>query len=152
MTTPTPDEIPGSGRPGVIGSATDPTLAYRGGSAPPHWFSRVPAISYVRRIQMSEPVRAGETTHIGPEVERLLGYRPDAFLTEPDLWVARVHPDDLARVLGTWRDMSEVGSRYHLAYRMVARDGRLVHVHDSASVDEEPGSGIRSWCGRGRHG
>ena len=94
---------------------------------------------------MSDPVRAGDTTHIGAEVERILGYEPGEFIHDPDLWVARVHPDDLARVLGTWRDTSEVGSRYHLAYRMVAGDGRLVHVHDSASVEEEPGSGVRSW-------
>jgi PAS domain S-box-containing protein len=147
MTTPTPDEPAGTDRPDSIGPAPQATVAHGGGSAPPQWFSKVPAISYVRRIQMSDPVRAGETTHIGAEVERILGYRPAEFIHDPDLWVARVHPDDLARVLGTWRDTSEVGSRYHLAYRMIARDGRLVHVHDSASVEEEPGSGIRSWCG-----
>jgi PAS domain S-box-containing protein len=118
MTTPTPNELPGT-----------------------------PAISYVRRIQMSDPVRAGETTHIGAEVERILGYGPVEFLHDPDLWAARIHPDDLGLVFGTWRRTSEVGSRYHLAYRMVARDGRLVHVHDSASVEEESGSGIRSWSG-----
>jgi PAS domain S-box-containing protein len=147
MTTPTSDELPGTGRPGVVASATPAPLADGGGSAPPQWFSKVPAISYVRRIQMSEPVRAGETTHIGAEVERILGYGPDEFLHDADLWAARIHPDDLGLVFGAWRRTSEVGSRYHLAYRMVARDGRLVHVHDSASVEEEPGSGIRSWCG-----
>jgi PAS domain S-box-containing protein len=147
MTTPTPDEPAGAGRPGSIGSTPDPTVADDGGSAPPQWFSKVPAISYVRRIKMSDPVRAGDTTHIGTEVERILGYGPAEFILDPDLWAAHIHPDDLARVLGTWRDTSEVGSRYHLAYRMVARDGRLVHVHDTAAVEEEPGSGIRSWCG-----
>jgi PAS domain S-box-containing protein len=96
---------------------------------------------------MSDPVRAGDTTHIGAEVERILGYGPAEFILDPDLWAARIHPDDLGLIFGTWRRTSEVGSRYHLAYRMVARDGRLVHVHDSASVEEEPGSGIKSWCG-----
>ena len=147
MTTPTPDEPAGTNLPDSIGPASQATFVEGGGSAPPQWFSKVPAISYVRRIQMSDPVRAGETTHIGAEVERILGYEPGEFIHDPDLWVARVHPDDLARVLGTWRDTSEVGSRYHLAYRMIAHDGRLVHVHDSASVEEEPGSGVRSWCG-----
>jgi PAS domain S-box-containing protein len=147
MNTPTPDGPAGTNRPDSIGTASQATVTGGGGSAPPQWFSKVPAISYVRRIQMSDPVRAGETTHIGAEVERILGYEPGEFIHDPDLWVARVHPDDLARVLGTWRDTSEVGSRYHLAYRMIAHDGRLVHVHDSASVEEEPGSGVRSWCG-----
>src|SRR5207247_879201 len=103
-----------------------------GGSAPPQWFAQVPAIGYVRRIHMSDPVRAGETTHIGDEVERILGYRASEFLIDPDLWAARIHPDDLGRVFGAWRRTSEVGSRYHLAYRMLARDRDLVHVFDSA--------------------
>ena len=77
MTNPTPDELPGA-----------------------------PAISYVRRIQMSDPVRAGETTHIGAEVERILGYGPVEFIHDPDLWAARIHPDDLGLVFGTWRRTS----------------------------------------------
>ena len=90
---------------------------------------------------MSDPVRAGETTHIGHEVERLLGYRPAEFLIDPDLWAARIHPDDLGRVFGAWRRTSEVGARYQLAYRMLARDGHLVHVVDNAVVGEEPDPG-----------
>src|SRR5207245_1881246 len=108
---------------------------------------KFPATICVRRIQRSDPLRSLNTTHIGVEVERIRGYRPAEFILDPDLWAARIHPDDLGRVFGTWRDTSEVGSRYHLAYRMVTRDGRLVHVHDSASVEEEPGSGIRFWYG-----
>src|SRR5436309_3071572 len=42
---------------------------------------------------------------------------------------------------------SEVGARYQLAYRMLARDGHLVHVVDNAVVGEEPDPGIRSWYG-----
>jgi PAS domain S-box-containing protein len=145
MTTPTPEEA--AVHSDVIGSDVRPPLEDRGVSAPPQWFTQVPAVGYVRRIQMSDPVRAGETTHIGHEVERILGYRPSEFLIDPDLWAARIHPDDLGRVFGAWRRTSEVGARYHLAYRMIARDGRLVQVFDTAAVDEEPGSGIRSWFG-----
>src|SRR6476660_5667255 len=116
MTTPTPHEPAGKGRPGSTGPASHATVADDGGSAPPQWFSKVPAISYVRRIEMSDPVRAGDTAHIGAEVERILGYGPAEFILDPDLWVARVHPDDLARVLGTWRETRDVGARYHLAY------------------------------------
>jgi PAS domain S-box-containing protein len=145
MTRPTHEEA--AVRSDAIGSDPRSPLGDRGGSAPPQWFTRVPAISYVRRIRLSDPVRAGETTHIGHEVEQILGYRPDEFLIDPDLWAARIHPDDLGHVFGVWRRTSEVGTRYQLAYRMIARDGHVVQVFDSAAVDVEPGSGIRSWFG-----
>jgi PAS domain S-box-containing protein len=147
MTTHIPEEAPAAGRAVVSGSDPRATPMVAARSIPPEWFTRVPAVSYIRRIRLSEPVRAGESTHVGPEVERMLGYRPAEFLSDPDLWAARIHPDDLGRVFGTWRRASEVGTSYQLAYRMVARDGHLVHVFDSAAVDVEPGSGDRAWFG-----
>jgi len=115
--------------------------------APDAWFTQVPAIGYVRRIVRSEPVQAGETTHIGPQVRAILGYAGSEFLEDPDLWVSRIHPDDLGRVLATWRRTSEVGARYHLTYRIIARDGRLVRVLDDAAVTQDLDTGGSSWHG-----
>jgi PAS domain S-box-containing protein len=147
MTIPTPEGAGPADRPDVLEPGRGAASVDDVRSAPSQWFTQVPAIGYVRRIHMSDPVRAGGTTHIGPDVERILGYRPAEFLHDPDLWAARIHPDDLGRVFGTWRRTSEVGSRYNLVYRMIARDGRIVHVSDSAAVDADPDSGGRSWYG-----
>jgi PAS domain S-box-containing protein len=117
-----------------------------GHPAPPGWFAHVPAIAYVRHIERSDPPRAADTVYIGPPVEHVLGYPDVAFLEDPQLWASRIHPDDLGRVLAAWRQSSLPGDRYHLAYRMIARDGRVVQVLDDASVTEEP-TGTRSWYG-----
>jgi PAS domain S-box-containing protein len=111
------------------------------------WLAHVPAVAYVRRIEQSEPPRAGDTAYIGPQVETILGYADEAFLADPNLWASLIHADDLGRVLASWRRTSKVGDRYHLAYRMTAVGGRVVHVLDDASVAQDPQTGVLSWHG-----
>ncbi len=146
MTVPSPEHVLRRGRArrassaGRAGRARVPTL-------PQAWLAHVPAIAYVRRIEPADPPRAGETTHMAPAVEKILGYAGPDFLDDPDLWVSRIHPDDLGRVLAAWRQASDLGDSYHLTYRMLARDGRLVELLDDAAVAEDPRTGIRSWHG-----
>ena len=111
------------------------------------WLAHVPAIAYVRRMEEHDPPRAARTTYIGPQVESILGFAQAAILGDPDLWTSCIHPDDLGRVLATWRRTTEAGARYHLAYRMIARDGRVLQVLDEAGVAEDPETGTRSWHG-----
>jgi PAS domain S-box-containing protein len=114
---------------------------------PAAWFGHVPAVAYVRQIEPNDPPRAGTTLYMGSQVEQMLGYAAAAFLEAPHLWVSRIHPDDLGRVLATWRQSGEVDDHYHLAYRMIGHDGNLVRVLDDASVAEDPATGTRAWHG-----
>jgi PAS domain S-box-containing protein len=111
------------------------------------WFAHAPVVAYSRRIEDTDPPRAGVTTSIGPRVQELLGYPADAFEEDPGLWASRIHPDDLGRVLAAWRHAAAPGDRYHLAYRMLARDGRVVQVLDDAAAAEDAQTGVRSWHG-----
>ncbi|MGE5226158.1 MAG: PAS domain-containing protein [Planctomycetaceae bacterium] len=111
------------------------------------WFAHAPVVAYTRQIEDADPPRAGVTTAIGPQAEELLGYPPGDFVRDGGLWASRIHPDDLGRVLATWRRAAAPGDRYHLAYRMLARDGRVVQVLDDAAVAEDPQTGVRSWHG-----
>ena len=115
--------------------------------APAAWFAHVPAIAYVRWIEETDLLGSSRTIYIGPQVEPILGYAPSELLEDPHLWTSLIHPDDLGRVLATWRRTNEVGERYHLAYRMIARNGRVLQVLDQAGVAEDPETGTRSWHG-----
>ena len=84
---------------------------------------------------------------ISSQVSEILGYPDAAFESDPNLWPSLIHPDDLGRVLATWRRAADVGARYHLSYRMTSRDGRVVHVLDDAAVVEDPRTGDASWHG-----
>jgi PAS domain S-box-containing protein len=91
----------------------------------------------------------GSTRYMSPQIEGILGFTAEAFVADPTLWVARIHPDDLAQVLNRFtRAISEHGP-FSAEYRMRAADGRVVWVLDEAVIvddtPEEPGhvQGIR---------
>jgi PAS domain S-box-containing protein len=111
------------------------------------WFAKVPAVAYVRRIEATEPPRPGATEFLGNATERLLRMPSGAFIADPDLWADRIHPEDLGRVLATWRTTTEPDAEYHLEYRMRATDGRVIHVLDDARVVEDPDDHVRRWHG-----
>ena len=53
---------------------------------------QIPAIAYI------DPIDEGPTVYISPQTEAILGYAPDEWYADPDLWRAIVHPDDRARL------------------------------------------------------
>jgi len=69
---------------------------------------------------------------INPFVEQVFGFSPGEILRDPELWQARVHPEDLSRVAAV-RDVSFKEGRPFLAeYRVTHKDGHLVYVLDHA--------------------
>jgi PAS domain S-box-containing protein len=71
---------------------------------------------------------------VSRRAETLFGYPLAAWTAEPDFWLAHVHPDDRARVLQVSQAEVAAGRDYVQEYRMLAADGRVVWVRDSASV------------------
>jgi PAS domain S-box-containing protein len=110
------------------------------------WFDRVPAVPFVRAIELLDPPRAGRTLAMSAHVERLLGYTSAELLADPDLWPSRIYPDDLAHVIAAWRSAAAPGDRYCITYRIRNRDEQLLRVLDVAAVTEDE-SGARSWAG-----
>jgi PAS domain S-box-containing protein len=55
-------------------------------------------------------------------IERITGFRPDAFLGAPDFWSSRLHPDDRDRVLNQLKELAEDGT-VNLEYRWQCADG-----------------------------
>jgi diguanylate cyclase (GGDEF)-like protein/PAS domain S-box-containing protein len=92
---------------------------------------RLPAIVYV-----SEPGIDGLWHYVSAQAESILGYAPEEWLTDPDLWAKCVHPEDRERVFAREAQLDEPGAPEE--YRMVHRDGRTVWVRDHAAllVDE----------------
>lgn len=69
---------------------------------------------------------------INPFVEQVFGFSAGEILRDPELWPARVHPEDLSRVTAL-RDVSFKEGRHFLAeYRVIHKNGHLVYVLDHA--------------------
>jgi PAS domain S-box-containing protein len=71
--------------------------------------------------------------YISPQVQTLLGYTPDEWKAEPKLFSRLLHPDDRERVLAELEAAQAEGRAFHSAYRLVARDGRIVGIREATS-------------------
>ena len=76
--------------------------------------------------------KSGRWRYVSPYVETMLGFEPPAeWLEDPELWASRLHPEDREMVLEQEVRLA-AGERVSMEYRMLARDGSVVWVHDEA--------------------
>ena len=144
MTVPSPHEVVRRAQPEV--ASAEPTSDAAVPWSPEAWFAHVPAVAYVRRFDPDDLPRS-YFTFIDAKIGSLLGHPRTALVEDTDLWTSLIHPDDLGQVLAAWRRTTEPGERYRLTYRLIARDGTVVHLLDEAAVADDDATGTRSWYG-----
>ena len=89
---------------------------------------QVPAITYVAELGAQ-----GRWYYVSPQIEKILGFTPAEWMSDPQSWRKQVHPDDLERVLAEEQSLSKEGDRYRVEYRLRTRDGKDVWVRDEAT-------------------
>ena len=99
---------------------------------------QVPAITYIWDAN-PEP---GVSHHVytSPQSESLLGFAPEDWSADPDLWLKQLHPDDRDRAVAATHESESTGEPFSMEYRLFAKDGRVVWIRDEATVmtrDEE---------------
>ncbi len=72
--------------------------------------------------------------YVGPTSKEIFGRNADDFLSEPDLWIDVVHPDDRPAMLAAWRALVTEGRQFDLEYRVVRPDGSQRWVNDRGHV------------------
>ncbi|MGH3022132.1 MAG: PAS domain S-box protein [Gaiellaceae bacterium] len=79
--------------------------------------------------------------YVSPQVEELLGYPADEWVSNPQLLLDTVHPDDLERLLADAERLRATGDPSRAEYRYTAADGRTVWVLDQTMlVRDEDGT------------
>jgi diguanylate cyclase (GGDEF)-like protein/PAS domain S-box-containing protein len=96
----------------------------------------LPLAVYVDRLD-----RESSNVYTSPQIEPMLGYTSAEWERDPQLFVDMLHPDDRERVLAAHAATHATGEPLQLDYRLVARDGRVVWVHDEARVIADPTGG-----------
>jgi diguanylate cyclase (GGDEF)-like protein/PAS domain S-box-containing protein len=129
---------------GALGAAIEREVAEREGRAAERRFrsmiEQLPAISYVDGVQDHAP-----TIYISPQVEAILGYTPEEWVSAQDMWPRVLHPDDRARALAQNERHNETGEPFALEYRVLAKDGRTVWLRDEAVlIRDERGQPLHS--------
>ncbi len=103
---------------------------------------QTPVVTYI------DPHRPDHTSaYFSPQVETLLGYTPDELTGDIPLWPELVHPDDRERILGASMLAEQTSGTYDVEYRMIAKDGRVVWVHDQAVLIRDEHGTPKFWQG-----
>jgi diguanylate cyclase (GGDEF)-like protein/PAS domain S-box-containing protein len=89
----------------------------------------IPAIVYVDVVDDRMT-----TTYISPQIRDVLGFEPEEYVADPDLWYRQLHPDDRERALGEYLAGRTSGGSFTFEYRLIARDGRVVWIQDCGAV------------------
>jgi diguanylate cyclase (GGDEF)-like protein/PAS domain S-box-containing protein len=103
-------------------------------------------VVYLDIVQPNDP-SCSLPVYISPQIEHLLGYPRDAWLTDDELWLDVLHPADRERMAAADTAARASLSPLFAEYRMVARDGRVVWVSEHAAVVTDDASETRYWQG-----
>ncbi len=89
----------------------------------------------------------GPFLYVSPGVERILGYTVEEWLADPSGWVERLHPDDVPAMRAAYQAVVPTGAPYSADYRMFAKDGRIVWIHDEAVLVRDEDGAPLYWQG-----
>jgi PAS domain S-box-containing protein len=97
---------------------------------------QIPLVIYIDALD--EP---SSNIYTSPQIEGLVGYSPEEWVEDPELFRKLLHPDDRKRVMGEIaRSHDADAESFCSEYRLLARDGRVVWLHDEAvTVRDENG-------------
>jgi PAS domain S-box-containing protein len=117
-----------SREPGDAASSADPLLPnpeakYRA------LVEQLPAVVFMAYLDR----RIGEA-YVSPRIEEVMGFSQAEWLEDPVRWYHHIHPDDQARWSVEAAEMLLTGRPLRSAYRVIARDGRVIWFQCEARV------------------
>jgi PAS domain S-box-containing protein len=83
------------------------------------------------------------TLYMSPQSTEILGYTPQDWYDDDDLFDKLVHPDDVERAAHA----PESAGVHDARYRLIARDGRTVWIHDQARLILDDEGKPKYWQG-----
>jgi PAS domain S-box-containing protein len=90
---------------------------------------QIPAVIFMAHLDRG----IGEA-YISPQIEASLGFSQAEWLEDPIRWYQQIHPDDKQRWSVEAAQMFLSGTPLRSAYRVMARDGRVVWFHCEAKM------------------
>jgi PAS domain S-box-containing protein len=94
---------------------------------------QIPAVVFMAYLDKG----IGEA-YVSPQIEAALGFSQSEWLEDPVRWYRQVHPDDKARWSVEAAEMFLSGKPLRSAYRVLARDGRVLWFQCEAKMIRKP--------------
>ena len=107
-----------------------------------HLVEGIPASLYVDAVD-----DLSTNLYTSPQIQTLLGFSVQEWSEDPNLWIARMHEDDRERVIHAHQESNRTGEPFNTEYRVYARDGSIVWVHDEAVLVRDEHGKPMYWRG-----
>ena len=85
----------------------------------------MPAITYIAELGAGGPWH-----YVSPQIEPILGFSPQEWLSNPLNWLDHIHAEDREIVIAEENRFKHNRDLFHAEYRMLARDGRVLWFRD----------------------
>lgn len=92
----------------------------------------LPMVSYVTDLKNN-----GTVTFISPQIYDLIGFTQDDYLSDKNVWLNQLYPEDKDLVLKQINYCYQSGVDFQFEYRMLHKDGSVIWVRDEARVIED---------------
>jgi PAS domain S-box-containing protein len=103
-------------------SGTQTELRYR------HLVEQIPAVIFTAELD------GGCDIYVSPQIEYLLGYSQEQWISDPVLWYDRLHPDDRRTLDAEFARGCAAGGRFRADCRFLNRNDEVVWVHGEARL------------------
>ncbi len=72
--------------------------------------------------------------YVSPQIEALLGFSQEEWLSDPFLWFNQLHPDDRDRCNREFARGCQEGGPFRIDFRAMTRSGDIVWIHGEARI------------------
>jgi PAS domain S-box-containing protein len=94
---------------------------------------QLPLVMYITRLDATN-----SCIYMSPQIEDLVGYTPLECMSDRDFFAKILHPDDREATLAAHQRAFGSGESFSITYRLIAKDGRAVWVHDELTIATDP--------------
>ena len=94
---------------------------------------RLPAITYIAELGAG-----GAWHYVSPQIQSILGFSPEDWLSDRWNWMNHIHPEDREIAFAAERQFQESGELFKAEYRMYAADGRVLWFRDEGVMLHAP--------------
>jgi diguanylate cyclase len=92
----------------------------------------LPAITYIADFVGTFTLR-----YVSPQIEQLLGYAPERWVTDEEAWVSALHPADRDRIVAEAEACIAAELPFDFEYRMLAADGRELWIWEKTAIQRD---------------
>lgn len=103
---------------------------------------QIQAVTYLDKLD-----EFSSSMYMSPQIEQLVGYSSEEWENDKELWVKLLHPDDRELAIAENERTNKTGENFNLEYRMIAKDGHVVWVHDEAVLTYDKFGKPYAWHG-----